>query len=210
MHAKTLPEHAQAALAILSTAPILKSAYLAGGSALALHVGHRKSHDFDFYTRESVRAEDVARELGKIGNFKTTLMEPPHTLLGEFNRVKFSLFRYDYPLIDVISEFQKVKIAGVKDIAAMKLSAICGRATKRDYVDIFTISKMHSLEEQLKWYKKKFGQFGNNLYVIIKALDFFQDAEADEMPNMFTQVSWEEVKTFLKAESHRLAKKYLE
>lgn len=209
MHARTLSESAQAALAELGKSKILSKCYLAGGSALALRLGHRKSFDFDFYTRSNFSAENVAVELSKIGKFETTLLEPPYTLLGIFNGVKFSLFLYDYPLIGVTANYQTVRVAGLEDIAAMKLSAIAGRATKRDYIDIYVISISTSLEQQLEWYHKKFGKLGNNLYVTIKALGYFDDAEDDDMPIMITKISWEEVKKFLSSESQRLARKLI-
>ncbi len=208
MHAGALQKSAQAALAILSKSDILRRAYIAGGTALALQLGHRESYDFDFYTPQDIRAEDVVSHLATLGKFTTTLLEPPHTILGVFKGVKFSLFRYTYPLIKVPKHFLGVAIASLDDVACMKLSAICGRATKRDYVDIYTITKQIApIEKQLGWYEKKFGPLGNNLYVIIKALGYFEDAEGDEMPRMLTPLTWDEVKTFLTAESIRLGKK---
>lgn len=210
MHAGTLSDTAQAALAKLGKSGIVKDVYLAGGSALALHLGHRKSYDFDFYTRLTLLVEDIAPQLAKIGSFKTTLLESPHTLLGEFEEVKISLFRYDYPLIDTVTIFKNITVAGVKDIAAMMLSAVTGRATKRDYVDLYILAKQFPLEKQFNWYRKKFGKLGNNLYAIIKALSYYEDAEVDEMPHMIKKVTWDEVKRFFTNESMRLAKKYLE
>lgn len=210
MHAGTLSVAAQNALAVLGKSGIFNRAYLAGGSALALHLGHRKSYDFDFFTRENIRVEDVATQLKKLGSFKTTLLETPHTLLGEFREVKLSLFRYDYPLIDTLIQFKDIALASIKDIATMKLSSITGRATKRDYVDLFVLAQIYTLDDQFTWHEKKFGILGNNRYAIIKALGYFEDAETDTMPQMLRPVSWEEVKRFFTNESMRLAKKYLE
>lgn len=209
MHAGTLSKSAQAALAVLGSSGILKKAYLAGGSALALQLGHRRSYDFDFYTRDKILAEQVVAELAELGDFKTTLLEPPHTILGLFNGVKFSLFRYDYPLIGQTEKLRDIEIASVLDIAAMKLSAITGRATKRDYVDLYFITKKHQFDTILTWYDKKFGNLGNNIYSIIKAIGYFDDAETDKMPIMLSPVSWSEVKAFFASESIRLAHKYL-
>ena len=92
----------------------------------------------------------------------------------------------------------------------MKLSAICGRATKRDYIDLFFISKQYSFEQLIEFFKQKFGKLGNNLYFILKSLSYFEDAEADELPQMLAPISWDEVKKFFVSESMRLARKYLE
>lgn len=209
MHAGTLSVDAQDALAILGKSGILDNSYLAGGSALALQLGHRKSYDFDFYTRKKIRAEDLPPQLSRIGDFTTTYLEPPHTIIGVFRGVKFSLFRYDYPMLKQYIQFQQISMASIEDIAAMKLSAITGRATKRDYIDLYFISQKYSVDRQLDWYGKKFGKLGNNLYFIIKALGFFEDAESDNLPRMIKKISWDEVKNFFAEESMRLAKKHL-
>lgn len=210
MHAGTLLQSAQTALAILGNSGILKNAYLAGESALALHLGHRRSYDFDFFSGNSIRAELVEKQLSEIGQFTDAQLIPPHTILGKFNGVKFSLFQYPYPMIKPYTRFGNISLASVADIAAMKLSSVSGRATKRDYVDLYIISQRYSLEQILLWYEQKFGLLSNNKYVIFRALGFFEDAESDEMPEMLVPAEWKEVKEFLISESLRLGKNYLE
>ena len=209
MHAGTLPVNAQNALAKLGKSNIFTESYLAGGSALALHLGHRISVDLDFYTRKNVSVEDIPFQINRFGKFSVTTLEPPHTVAGEFESIKLSLFRYDYPMIGKFSIFKNVKIASIEDIAAMKLSAISGRATKRDYVDLYFISRIYEVDKIIDFYIKKFGDTGNNIYVIMKALGFFEDAEGDEMPKMIKKVVWNEVKVFFSKETIRLAKKYI-
>ncbi len=209
MHARTLSLHAQEVLAQLGKTTLLSNMYLAGGSALALYIGHRISHDFDFYIRGNVLALNLARDLAQIGKFTVDLLEPPHTLLGEFNGVKISFFRYEYNMLEEYVYYQNVALASIKDIAAMKLSAISGRATKRDYVDLYVLAQQHSFEDMFSWYDRKFGVLGNNTYVMIKSLGYFEDAETDVLPKLFIDVTWEQVKLFLHAQSLRLAKKLL-
>lgn len=210
MYANTLPGATQDVLAVLGASHIFDNAYLAGGSALALRLGHRISYDFDFFIQKSILAQDVAAQLATIGNFTISLLEPPHTVLGIFNEVKLSLFRYTYPLIGKTDEFKGVHVASVADIAAMKLTAISGRATTRDYVDLYVITRTYPMEQLFTWYDQKFGKLGNNLYVLIRALGFMEDVNVDNMPQMLTPVSWLDVKSFFISESVRLGKKYLE
>lgn len=209
MHAGALSLHAQKSLARLGNSGAVSQMYLVGGTALALQLGHRVSQDFDFCVKGNVLAENIARDLGSVGKFTVDVLEPPHTILGKFEGIKLSVFRYDYKMLVPFVYYQNVALASVKDIAAMKLSAISGRATKRDYVDVYVIAQQYSFEEQFSWYDKKFGVLGNNTYTLIKALGFFDDAEIDEMPEMLTPVSWEQVKSFLLAQSQRLGKKLL-
>lgn len=151
MFKRTLSKLAQDSLAILGKSKLLNEAYLAGGSALALHLGHRYSLDFDFFTPKHFDSENFAEQLKKIGDFqKTQLLDD--TILGVFNTVKFSLFHYNYPLIANLHEFQGIKIADLREIAAMKLEAIVGRGNKRDFIDLYFLTQKYSLEEIFNFY----------------------------------------------------------
>ncbi|OGG21172.1 hypothetical protein A3B48_03300 [Candidatus Gottesmanbacteria bacterium RIFCSPLOWO2_01_FULL_40_10] len=117
-------------MAKLGKSNIFTESYLAGGSALALHLGHRISVDLDFYTRKNVSVEDIPFQINRFGKFSVTILEPPHTVAGEFESIKLSLFRYDYPMIGKFSIFKNVKIASIEDIAAMS-SGIRGQMITR-------------------------------------------------------------------------------
>lgn len=209
MFAKTLSSTTQASLALLGKSGLLKDAYLAGGSALALHLGHRYSLDFDFFTRKHFKAENLINSLEKIGEFeKNTLSQD--TLLGIFNSVKFSLFYLEYPLIEKTESFLNVSIASTADIAAMKLAAIVDRGTKRDFIDLYFLAKeRYNLEKMLNFYNKKYQKLSENAYSILKALKYFEDAEESEMPKMIKKVSWKKIKRFFEKEVLKLGKKYL-
>lgn len=209
MHEGTLSLHAQNVLAQLGSSGVVSHMYLVGGTVLALQLGHRVSQDFDFCVKGNVLAENIARDLAGVGKFTVDLLEPPHTLLGIFEGVKVSVFRYDYEMLEPLGVYQNVALASVQDVAAMKLSAICGRATKRDYVDLYVLAKRYTLKEMLTWYDHKYGVLSNNVYTLIKALGYFDDAQADEMPEMLIPLDWEQVKSFLLAESYRLGKTLL-
>lgn len=209
MHAGTLSLHAQNVLAQLGDSGIVSQMYLVGGTALALQLGHRMSQDFYFCVKGNVLAENIARDLGGVGKFTVDLLEPPHTLLGTFEDVKVSVFRYDYEMLEPFVYYNHVALASIKDIAAMKLTALCGRATKRDYVDVYVLCQQYPIEELFFWYDKKYGVLGNNVYTLIKALGYFEDAQGDEMPEMLVPIEWDQVKSFLLAQSLRLGKKLL-
>jgi len=210
MFKTVLSQNAQDALAILGRSGILKNAYLAGGSALALQFGHRISVDFDFFTQKRFNPANLGRKLTAIGDFKKEVAKGI-TLIGTFNDVKFSCFTYDYPLIGHTTEFLSVALAHPHDIAAMKLSAICDRATKRDYVDLFVLHQQGiSIESGLRLYGEKYHVLEENMFTLLKALSYFDEAETTDMPKMLIPVSWDAVKRFFISESMRLAKKYLE
>lgn len=210
MFTNTLPQNAKNALAILGKNRSLpENVYLAGGSALALQYGHRISVDFDFFTPTKFHAQKIAENLAKIGNF--TIEETTEdTLLGDFEKVRFSLFLYQYPLIVKPLSLEGIAIASAQDIGAMKLAAIMDRGTKKDFVDLYFLAKKGiSLENSLKYYDQKYQALTSNIYSLLKSLTYFIDAEKTEMPIMLEKVPWEEIMTFFEKETVRLAKIYL-
>lgn len=209
MFTKTLSGAARNSLAILGNSGLLKEAYLAGGSALALHLGHRQSIDFDFFTPQHFDSKNLVKDLQKVGKFEKMTLKAD-TLLGVFNSIKFSLFFFEYPLVKKPKLYLGIKIASPADIGAMKLAAIVDRGTKKDFIDLyFLVKEKYSLEEIFKFYDKKYQKLAENIYSILKSLSYFEDAEASEMPIMIKKLSWREVKDFFRQEAVRLGKKYL-
>jgi len=92
----------------------------------------------------------------------------------------------------------------------MKIAAVMDRGTKKDFIDLFFLSKKGiSLESCFQFYNRKYKALKNNLYSIITSLSYFVDAESSEMPAMLDEVSWRKVKSFFEKEAVRLGKKYL-
>ncbi len=210
MFPRTLSKHAQEALALLGNKKVLPlGSYLAGGSSLALQFGHRISIDFDFFTNIAFETKEIKTLLKSIGEYKGE-METPRAMVGEFNNVKFSLFYYPYNLIRKTTKFMKIELASKEDIAAMKLVAITDRGTKKDFVDLyFLANECFSIEEMFGFYDEKYHNFEVNKLTLLKALQYFDDAESSDMPEMIKKVDWKEIKRFFRGETIRLAKKYI-
>ncbi len=207
MFIETLPEATQRSVELLGAQKITRAFYLAGGSALALHLGHRISVDLDYFTPRSFNAADLVRCLARLGMF-TQEQRKHDTLLGTFDQVKVSFFRYSYPQIAKSEIVLNTAIASVPDIGAMKLDAIGTRGRKRDFIDLYFVCRTeHSLEDVLGWYRKKYQGVEVNLIHYIKALTYFEEAEADPMPRMLKRVSWDQVKRFFEKEAPLLFKK---
>lgn len=197
MFEQVLSKDAKKSLAILGQNELLKNAYLAGGTALALQIGHRISIDFDFFTTEEFTENILAQRLKKlIRDFKLERMEWG-TILGNIKKTRFSLFYYNYPLLFKTHRLLGVKIADIKDIAPMKIAAIADRGTKRDFIDLYFITERENvltLREALELYDEKFKLLKQNRIHILKSLVYFEDAEKSKMPRMIKDVSWQEVK----------------
>lgn len=194
------------ALQLVSKVPAVRQAYLAGGTALALHIGHRISVDLDFFTDKDFLEDELERELTLLGGYRGE-KKAWRTVMGKISQTKFSMFYYKYPLIGQVEEFDGIRVASKKDIAAMKIHAIEERGTRRDFVDVYFLAKDFSLEEMLGFYEEKYGCLEEHKYSILRSLDYFEDAEMETaLPEMLVKISWDEVKKFFRRETVRLAK----
>lgn len=209
MFTKTLLPDTFRAIQLVSDVTEIKQAYLAGGTALALQIGHRISVDLDFFTRHEFNETQLAKKLASLPQFVQN-GTTQGTVWGKINRTKFSMFYYKYPLLEEAVSFEGLQLASLADIAAMKIHAIEDRGTRRDFVDVYFLAKKYTLEEMLEFYQKKYAVLEDHLYSILRSLDYFEDAEQEnQMPRMIATVTWKEVKEYFRKETHRLTEKKL-
>ena len=208
MFTKTLLPDTLRAIKLVSIIPTVNRAYLAGGTALALQLGHRISVDLDFFTQEQINESLVATELSQLTKFNED-QRSWGTVLGMIGETKFSIFYYPYKLIDKLLPFEGIQLIGKKDIAAMKLHAISDRGVKRDFIDMYLLAQEFSMDEVFDFYDQKYGLTKERTYLILKSLDYFVSADNNAMPRMLVDVDWEKVKDFFRKETPRLAKKNL-
>lgn len=205
MFTKTLLPDTIRALKLVSTISLVKKSYLAGGTALALHLGHRISVDLDFFTPVEFDEKVLESELKNLPEYKQD-GTGWRTVWGIVSETKFSLFYYKYPLIKKTIDFAGIQILDKEDILAMKIHAVEDRGTKRDFFDLYFLLKEFSINQALKFYDLKYGILKERLYIILRSLNYFKDAEVDKDPDMLKSVSWDEVKKFFQKLAIRLAK----
>ena len=174
--------------------------YLAGGTALALQLGHRTSLDFDFYSQRSFKKGKLRQLLkenmlaAKIKVLQDT-DDTFETMVDK--KINISFFHYDYPMLEKFINVQGILLASLKDIAAMKIVAISQRGKRRDFIDIFYLLNIFSLEEILKFTQKKYTEF--DIYHGLRGLVYFKDAdddpEVDRIRIFNKKLTWEKVKT---------------
>jgi hypothetical protein len=186
------------ALVLEAIGPVLarRGFYLAGGTGLALHLGHRKSIDFDFFSGErlgdmliladSLRDDGVSLVVNTVGRgtlhcsvrgIRTTILEyryaplkPPHHP-GEFG----------------------CALASLDDIATMKLSAIAQRGSKKDFIDVYSLLMKHkSLDALLKAYCRRYHL--SDSFHVLQALTYFDEADEERTPRMLWNIRWSAMK----------------
>lgn len=167
--------------------------YLAGGTALAIHLGHRMSIDLDFFSRSDFSIEKIKKELSLLGDVVVNDQEDG-TLNASLDGVKISFLRYDYAQLYPYVVFENVNLADERDIAAMKIDAASSRGSKKDFIDLYFLLEKYSLVELIVFFEKKFSDIKYNKLHILKSLVYFSDAEAEPMPMMLKEVSWQKIK----------------
>ena len=176
----------------LQKEPLLSTFNLVGGTALALHLGHRKSIDLDFFTSESFDLEEVKMMLIKKYDFKVSYSRS-QTLKGFINGVKVDFIKFDYPHLHNCDIIDEVRIESVPDIIAMKLLSITDNGSRiKDFIDIAYLSSRFSLEEMLQFFIRKITN--SNIIMPIKALTYFDDIDFNEsIVMLYNDFDWDKI-----------------
>lgn len=202
MYPETLYEQTRQVLDRLNSTGVANGFYLAGGTGLALQIGHRKSIDLDFFAAEYPRQELLLAKLRELNPEVTARSEGTLDLM--ISGVKVSFLKYDYPLIGETAAFGEIQMAAVMDIACMKLSAISSRGAKKDFADMYFVLKKYPLEEIFAAFDRKFVGVTYDRLHLLKSLTFFDDAENDPEPVFLQATNWDEIKKTLEREVDKM------
>jgi hypothetical protein len=193
----------QAALACLKGQPWLEGYYLAGGTALALQIGHRISIDLDWFTPshllEAAEREALQARLMATGVYSGT-SEQDGQLYCQIAGADVSFISQHHALLEPTVDYDGVPLASPIDIGIMKLSAINSRGTRRDFVDLYCLRDIVSLERLLQLAEVKYADRPSFLNITVRALAYFADAEQQPMPRLlWKNVQWADVVKYSEA-----------
>lgn len=176
----------------LQKEPMLQSFNLVGGTALALHLGHRKSVDLDFFTSESFDLNEIRSLLIEKYDFKVFYARS-QTLKGFINGIKIDFIRFNYPHLFPCDVIEDIRIESIPDIIAMKLLSITDNGSRiKDFVDIAYLSSYYSLDEMLEFYVRKIPN--TNKVMPLKALTYFNDIDFNESVVMMnSDYDWQKI-----------------
>ncbi|MBU0485445.1 MAG: nucleotidyl transferase AbiEii/AbiGii toxin family protein [Proteobacteria bacterium] len=172
---------------------------LAGGTALALRLGHRLSVDLDFFTRrpfDSGELFELLRELYEVSSCSHSANTLSLFMKSQEEKVKVDFLRHNYSLLRPVSTIDQVQIFSLEDIAAMKLNAIANRGAKKDFYDIHALLDLYSLQDLLGFFEQKYNQL--NSFTVVKSLVYFADADLEPEPLSMLDISWDQIKKDLK------------
>jgi predicted nucleotidyltransferase component of viral defense system len=192
LHLQTVEPVTLELLKALQSFPFLDKFYLVGGTAIALHLGHRMSIDLDLFSFEDFEATELHEKLkGKYENVEEVVTSNA-TLLCFINNIKTDFIRYKYPPSSPAIIEEGIRLLALDDLVPMKLSAIAGRGKKKDFYDVYFLLRHFPLPKMLDLYEAKFPQ--SSVFHLLKSLVYFEDAEPDTDPILFEKVTWVNVK----------------
>ena len=195
LHLETLAPASLTLARDLLALPELANMRLVGGTALALQLGHRTSVDLDVFGSWDMRLplNQMLASCGKVDD---------HGGGGRMrffavNDVKVDFVNYPYPWLEPPVCENGLRLASISDIAAMKLSAVTNRGTRKDFVDIDFLLKRFGFPKLMSLYREKYDDA--NEYTVLRSLTYFVDAEEQPLPTMLVPFDWEEAKTAIRA-----------
>ena len=195
LHYETVDEGTLGLLKQLQSLDVLSEMRLVGGTSLALQIGHRKSIDIDVFGILNVEFDILIDELKTLG--EVVLLKNSkniHSLL--INDIKVDIVNYNYKWLTNKMTIDNIYFATIEDIAAIKLNAIMGRGSKKDFIDLYFILKNYTLTTLMDFYSKKYHD--GSIFLVLKSLAYFEDADEQEMPFMFHNTSWQTMKNNIK------------
>ncbi|MBI2373685.1 MAG: nucleotidyl transferase AbiEii/AbiGii toxin family protein [Deltaproteobacteria bacterium] len=205
--ARSLAPEQLRALGRIAKLPGIDRFYLAGASAITWHLGHRRSRDLDLFSIDlNVSLERLQwatrRERG------VQVIEATESAVAlKVGSIPVDLVRYPYPPLETPAPGPlEFPVAGLRDLAAMKLAAIARRGLRRDFWDLYELAHAGvPIREAAYCYVQRFGTTAADVYHVQRALTWFEDAERD--PRAVAGLSakrWDRIKTFFRAETPSL------
>lgn len=178
--------------------PFIKDGYLAGGTALALQIGHRQSVDFDVFTYQPLTKSLISRIKKEFRPKELVVNELDQYSFSLENGIEITFIWFEQKLLDPVIPTSFIPLASVRDIATNKAQAIGKRAVWRDYVDIFWLLKYNylTIEEIITASKKKYGiDFVETQF--LEQLGYFADLGIVQIHYLKTSPKPEEIKNYL-------------
>ena len=179
-------------LKVLMRQPLLQDMRLVGGTSLALQYGHRRSVDLDFFGHTTEDIDELTSMMHECAENVVRGNCTKRIKAYFLNNVKVDVVNYDYKWIDDPVMEDGLHLASPKDIAAMKVNAVMGRGTKKDFIDVYFLLQHYSFEELIQFYLQKYTD--GSEYRALLSMSYFADADPQPMPYMFQQVDWNSIK----------------
>jgi predicted nucleotidyltransferase component of viral defense system len=199
LHLNTISPVVHEILLKISATGFLDGFALAGGTSLALQIGHRKSIDIYLFAFEKPDMKELSMQLENSFEEVVIRKTTPAFIFCYIKNVKTDFVNHsNHLLVKPLEMIEGIRFFSKEDIAAMKLNAICGRGSKKDFYDLYSLFQSFSLKEMLDFYDYKFRS--DNSWMALKSLQYFDDADTEDAPALIADFpKWKEIKQFIRS-----------
>ena len=172
--------------------------YMAGGTALALRKGHRKSIDLDFFSEtDDVHSNTRLEILRAFSALECQVIENTDgNLLMQARNTMIGFFSYGYRVLDSFLLVENVRMASMIDLGLMKLDALIGRGSRKDFYDLYVLSHEISFKDLLDAGKTKYPETRDFGMMALESMVLFDNADRDFQPELLIDLSWEQVRQY--------------
>lgn len=202
LHLTTIDADTYSILQKIFRIAIIRNGFaLAGGTSLAIQIGHRKSLDLDIFSPDDFDVRELEIVLATNADFSFHYLgNNSRMLFGNVNNIKCDFIQEPATLLEPFSVADGINYFSVKDIAAMKLHTICGRGKKKDFFDVYALLQLYGREKLIEWFVHKYDE--KQLFFLWRSILYFDDAENDPDIEGFAPFTMKrkEIKEFIKSE----------
>lgn len=176
--------------------------YLAGGTALALQLGHRLSVDLDFFSPTEDISTITSPLLGSLRSLSPTVADTAWgNLVLVANDVKVGFYGYGYEMLNPLVDADGVRMASVIDIGLMKMDALLARASRKDFHDLYAICQHIPLKTLLELAPRKYPSIRDFEAQVVQHMVYFERAEQETPVPLLEGVPWETVKAWFREQA---------
>jgi predicted nucleotidyltransferase component of viral defense system len=212
-HWDVVPPLLRELLVEIGQEPFSRRFYLAGGTALALRLGHRISVDLDFFSETDELLDDSRAEIVAALQKRRVvdvLEDVSGNLLLEVEGYRVGFFSYGYALLEPPDEVEGVRVASLTDVGLMKLDALVDRGARKDFYDVYFISRHISLDRLLDQSPIKYPYVRGFGMMVLEGMVDFERADQQAPVETIPPVAWETLKEFFVQELRRTGRMWFE
>jgi len=200
MHPECVEEKARILMSRLGPTLGMHGGVLAGGTGLALHLGHRISGDLEFFAQRAFRPSDILEELRALAGVVEPVTTDEGAMVVQADGARLSLMMTSARFTEPTTRVNGCDVAGVVDIAAMKLLAVSQDGSRSDIVDLYAVLHTVPFRTVARNALERYGEAALEPLAVGKELVWFEQADVQGDPvSVGTPVTWDHIKDFFRS-----------
>jgi len=200
MHPECVEEKARILMSRLGPTLGMHGGVLAGGTGLALHLGHLISGDLEFLAQQAFRTSEVLEELRALAGVVESVTMEEGAMIVQADGARVSLMRTTTRFAEPTTRVNGCDVVGVLDIGAMKLMTIVQNGTRSDFVDLYVVLQALPFRRVARNALERYGMSALEPLAVGKGLVWFEQADTQSDPvYVGTPVAWDRIRDFFRS-----------